>query len=192
MTEPEFGFGMLWDWHLTVSTCGVPGSGRSGAGRMGGSRPDRVMAFRNEVVVRAAVKRNDGAALHGRRRRKRAQTVDLESVVAENERVSFEDLMVTALTAPVRRRAEEVIVASGAGREGVERLFRDDHTVAVGREVLVGDLTARLIAGDRVVLVGESGTGKSTILCAVEESLHGTGECGGVRAVGGVGDGGVG
>ena len=46
--------------------------------------------------------------------------------------------MVTAPTAPVRRRAEEVIVASGAGREGVERLFRDDHTVAVGREALVG------------------------------------------------------
>ncbi|HNP58231.1 MAG TPA: hypothetical protein PK331_16870 [Gordonia sp. (in: high G+C Gram-positive bacteria)] len=174
MTELEFGFGMLWDSapdgeHLVVFRDLV------GLVPDGWADPDsdRVMAFRNEVVVRAAVKRvtarrYTAAVAEG------AQTVDLESVVAENERVSFEDLMVTALTAPVRRRAEEVIVASGAGREGVERLFRDDHTVAVGREALVGDLTARLIAGDRVVLVGESGTGKSTILCAVEESLHGT------------------
>ena len=47
-----------------------------------------------------------------------SDTVDLANVVADGERVSFEDLMVGVLSGPVRRRAELVIAESGGGLGG--------------------------------------------------------------------------
>ena len=55
---------------------------------------------------------------------------------------------------------------------GQELLFRDDHRLAIGREELIADLVERAVDGGRPVVVGESGTGKSTILCGVEEQLR--------------------
>ncbi|HNP57997.1 MAG TPA: DUF4062 domain-containing protein [Gordonia sp. (in: high G+C Gram-positive bacteria)] len=172
VTELEFGFGMLWDSapdgeHVVVFR---DLAGTAPADWVDPDR-DRVAAFRDDVAAKAEAKNvvslryeavADGAS----------DTVDLANVVADGERVSFEDLMVGVLSGPVRRRAELVIAESGGGWVGAERLFRDDHTVAVGREPLIGDLTARMAVGGRVVLVGESGTGKSTVLCAVEDRLR--------------------
>ena len=79
--------------------------------------------------------------------------------------------MVGVLSGPVRRRAELVIAESGGGWVGAERLFRDDHTVAVGREPLIGDLTARMAVGGRWCWWVSRGRG-SRRFCAVEDRLR--------------------
>ncbi len=172
VTELEFGFGMLWDSapdgeHVVVlrELVGVAPAGWVDPDR------DRVTAFRDDVAAKAAQKGVETLRYEATVEVV-SESVDLAAVVIGGERASFENLMVGVLSGPVRRRAELVIAASGAGWEGAERLFRDDHTVVVGRESLISDLADRMAAGDRVVLVGESGTGKSTVLCAVEDRLR--------------------
>ena len=64
-------------------------------------------------------------------------TVDLAIVASGGEETSFEDLMVGVLSGPVRRRAELVIAESGGVGWVRSGCFRDDHTVAVGREPLI-------------------------------------------------------
>ena len=172
VTELEFGFGMLWDSapdgeHVVLFRDLV---GTAPAGWVDPDR-SRVTAFRDAIRAKAAAKNLESVAYETTVDRESA-TVDLESVFARDGRVSFDDLMVGVLSSPVRRRAEQVIAASDVGWAGAERLFRDDHTVAVGRESLISDLGDRMVVGDRVVLVGESGTGKSTVLCAVEDRLR--------------------
>lgn len=170
VTELEFGFGMLWDSapdgeHLVVFRDLI---GEAPDEWVDPDR-DRVVAFRAEVAAKAASKRVSTiryeAAADG-------QTVALDVVVVGGESVSFEDLMVETLAGPVRRRAEQVIAESGSGWSGQELLFRDDHRLAIGREELIADLVERAVDGGRLVVVGESGTGKSTILCGVEEQLR--------------------
>ncbi|MFN8056022.1 tetratricopeptide repeat protein [uncultured Gordonia sp.] len=172
VTELEFGFGMLWDSapdgeHVVVFRELV------GAAPAGWVDPDhdRVARFRDDVAAKAA-DRGVATLRYEVTVVAVGDTVDLAIVASGGEETSFEDLMVGVLSGPVRRRAELVIAESGGGWVGAERLFRDDHTVAVGREPLIGDLTARMAVGGRVVLVGESGTGKSTVLCAVEDRLR--------------------
>lgn len=172
VTELEFGFAMLWDSapageHVVVFR-DLVGSAPTG---WVDADVGRVAAFRDDVAAKAAQKGVaalryeavvDGAT----------ETVDLGAVVSDGERAPFENLIVDLLSGPVRRRAEHVIAASGSGWTGAERLFRDDHAVVVGRESLIDNLAAGVRSGGRSVLVGESGTGKSTILCAVEDRLH--------------------
>ena len=172
MTELEFGFGMLWDSapdgeHVVVFRELV------GAAPAGWVDPDhdRVARFRDDVAAKAA-DRGVATLRYEVTVVAVGDTVDLAIVASGGEETSFEDLMVGVLSGPVRRRAELVIAESGGGWVGAERLFRDDHTVAVGRESLIGDVTAQVAAGGRVVLVGESGTGKSTIVCATEAGLR--------------------
>lgn len=167
VTELEFGFGMLWD-SAPDGEHVVAFRELIGEAPQEWVDPDRVrvVAFREEIAGKAASKgvstiRYEAAA--------DGDVVALGAVVVEDGLVSFEDLMVGALAGPVRRRAEEVIADSASGWSGQELLFRDDHRLAIGREELISDLTERAVDGGRVVVVGESGTGKSTILCGVEE-----------------------
>jgi tetratricopeptide (TPR) repeat protein len=167
VTELEFGFGMLWD--------SAPDGEHVVAFRdLIGETPQewvdpdrvRVVAFREEIAGKAASK---GASTIRYEAAADGDVVALGAVVVEDGLLSFEDLMVGALAGPVRRRAEQVIAESGSGWSGQELLFRDDHRLAIGREELIADLAERALVGNRVVVVGESGTGKSTILCGVEE-----------------------
>lgn len=166
VTELEFGFGMLWDSapdgeHVAVFRDLIGEAPRDWVD----PDRDRVVAFREEVTAKAASK---GASTIRYEAAAEGETVALAAVVVGGESVSFEDLMVEALAGPVRRRAEQVIVESGSGWSGQELLFRDEHRLAIGREELIDDLAERAVDGGRVVVVGDSGTGKSTILCGVE------------------------
>ncbi len=180
VTELEFGFGMLWPSappgeHVVVFR------DIDGPAPKGWVDPDRarVAAFRSLVTKRA---RELGAPTLGYQTTvdQDTATARLDVVRAGSERVSFEDLMVDALTGPVRGRAQQVIADSQDQWAGAERLFRDNRQVTVGRQDLVADLTTQVVAGARVVLVGESGSGKSTIVCAVEKQLA---SASGVRVV---------
>ena len=174
ITELEFGHGALWDSAppgdhvILVRTIeGVVPAGWADAS------PDRVSGFRAWVTERA---RDRGSVqVLGYTATGTVSGVDLGAVLTEAAGVqSFEDFVVECLSRPVLTRAREVIAQDEqAGLDGPVRLFRDDREIMVGRDELrdrvVGVLTCR--PAGRVLLLGSSGTGKSTLLCAVEAAL---------------------
>nr|WP_064569981.1 AAA family ATPase [Gordonia sp. LAM0048] len=171
VTELEFGFGMLWPSAPTGEHV-VLFREVDGPAPEGWRDPDtaRLTAFRQQIESRAASTTRylvtlapEGAA------------PQLDRIITDGPSASFEDLLVDRLSGPVRRRAEVIAARAGDASSAAERLFRDDHRQAVGRGAMIHDVTARIAAGQRVVLTGESGSGKSTVLCAAEDQLRAQG-----------------
>lgn len=90
---------------------------------------------------------------------------------------SFEDLAVETLAPLVLERAEIAQLGRGDPYSTAEQLFFEDHLAVVeGRHELLSDLMARVHDGNaRICLVGESGTGKSTIWASTAQALRAVG-----------------
>lgn len=170
VTELEFGFGLLWDSapagdHIVLCRT-IDGEVPPG---WHDDDPTRVRALRASVG-------SSTARVHEYRAAVLDDRLDLERVVhLPGQTTSFEDLVVQALSEPVRTRAAALSVRDEDEMTSSERLFRDDHRTMVGRDELVGALVDAVGRGDHVVLVGESGSGKSTVVCAVEQQLRARG-----------------
>ncbi|MFC0316526.1 DUF4062 domain-containing protein, partial [Gordonia phosphorivorans] len=173
VTALEFGLGLLWESapegdHLVVFR-DLVGQVPDG---WADSDPTDVRRFRDEVAEK--VRHRDSVVVVEYTAEVGAAGAALDAVRSAGRKVSFEDLMVGLLAGPVVRQAEEFArVSEAAGTSGSERLFRDDHALMVGRDEMVAEVVSAVVAGERVVLVGESGTGKSTVVCAVEDALRG-------------------
>lgn len=175
ITELEFGHGALWDSAppgdhviLVRTIAGAVPTGWADA------NPDKVSRFRAWLGERA---RDRGSVqVLGYTATGTGSGVDLTALQTESGKVeSFEDFVVQCLSRPVLARAREVIAQDErAGLDGPVRLFRDDREIMVGRDAL-RDQVVDSLAGrpsGRVLLLGSSGTGKSTLLCAVEAELR--------------------
>ncbi|GAA4758266.1 DUF4062 domain-containing protein [Gordonia alkaliphila] len=177
VTALEFGFGLLWDSapdgdHVVVF--------RDVVGQVPADWADAdrgaVQAFREEVA--AGVADRSDVVVADYTVSVEGGVADLGAVTTGGGRMSFEDLMVGLLSGPVVRKAEDLArleAEAGVGVSGSERLFRDDHAIVVGRDVMVAEVVESVAAGGRVVLVGESGSGKSTVVCAAEKVLRARG-----------------
>ena len=172
VTALEFGFGLLWDVapagdHVVVfrDLVGQPPAGLADADTAA------VESFRDEVA--AAVRDRSDVVVAAYEVVVESGSAELDWVRSAERSVSFEDLMVEVLAEPVTRRATLLAEQqAAAGASGSERLFRDDHEIIVGRDEMVTDVVNAGASGGRVVLFGESGSGKSTVVCAVDKQLR--------------------
>lgn len=93
--------------------------------------------------------------------------VDLTSVNTAGAVRSFEEVAYELLLPAVMHRAEELSVRGASERTNSLGLFQQDRQIIAGRGKIMKTLINKLQKGCRVLLEGESGVGKSTLLLAV-------------------------
>lgn len=93
--------------------------------------------------------------------------VDLTTVNTAGVVRSFEDVAYELLLPAVMHRAEELSNRGASERTNSLGLFQQDRQIVAGRGKIMKSLVNKLQGGCKVLLEGESGVGKSTLLLAV-------------------------
>lgn len=97
--------------------------------------------------------------------------VDLTTVNTAGVVRSFEEVAYELLLPAVMHRAEELSVRGGSERTNSLGLFQQDRQIIAGRGKVIKSIVNKLQNGCKVLLEGESGIGKSTLLLAVGGQL---------------------
>lgn len=93
--------------------------------------------------------------------------VDLTTVNTAGVVRNFEDVAYELLLPAVMHRAEELSNRGASERTNSLGLFQQDRQIVAGRGKIMKSLVNKLQGGCKVLLEGESGVGKSTLLLAV-------------------------
>lgn len=166
----EMGHGGLWR--------GTPGSApvfllRDLAGaeepRWMDADPELVAGLRSSIETAALERR---CSVTEYQARLTEDAVDLAAVEVEGLTSTFEDLAYGLLLPPLLQRAGQRGVA--LNHDAISRLaaFREDRLVSTGRADLIQSLVDQVRSGSRILLHGESGSGKSTVLIGVQSRLE--------------------
>lgn len=97
--------------------------------------------------------------------------VDLATVNTTRAVRSFEEVAYELLLPAVMRRAEKLSVRRASEKTNSLGLFQQDRQIIAGRGKIVKSLINKLKNDCKVLLEGESGIGKSTLLLAVGSQL---------------------